>query len=511
MNSSSSSNDWPPPLEAIRWERCRRSPDYFVRTYCHLYDAVAEAWRPFALWPAQAEGLATLHAQRQVCVLKSRQLGWSWLVVAYGLWQLLFRPGSTVLFFSRRDDEAVDLLDFRLRNMYQRLPAWLHTRGNKGAAHDWKLGNQSRAMAFPTTGGRSYTASMAVVDEADFVFDLNLLLNAVKPTIDAGGKLFLLSTADKSQPESTFKRVFRAARAGENDYAPLFFGWPARPDRTPEWYEQQKADVLARTGSLDDLYQEYPATEEEALSPRSLDRRIPYAWLSTCYRPVPPLGLPRGVPALPGLRVYIPPRPSLRCVLGADPAEGNPTSDPSACCLLDVDTGEEVASLAGQFEPSTFASYVAALADAYHQADLMVERNNHGAAVLLWLRDHAPHLQRLLGHDGKEGWMSSTKGKALLYGHAADALRDGQAVLHTQSTLYQLASVEGATLRAPEGQHDDEADAFALAAAARARPSTYLPPATAAAPVHAATALPSAPGRFTFGGGLGYPRGHGPL
>ncbi len=43
---------------------------------------------------------------------------------------------------------------------------------------------------------------------------------------------------------------------------------------------------------------------------------------------------------------------------------------------------------------------------------------------------------------------------------AADCLRDGEAVIRSFSAYTQLASIEGARLRAPEGQHDDLADAF---------------------------------------------------
>lgn len=39
--------------------------------------------------------------------------------------------------------------------------------------------------------------------------------------------------------------------------------------------------------------------------------------------------------------------------------------------------------------------------------------------------------------------------------------------LHSFATYTQLASVDGSTLRAPAGQHDDRADAFALACTAR--------------------------------------------
>ena len=65
-------------------------------------------------------------------------------------------------------------------------------------------------MAFPTTGGWSYTASLVVVDEADFADNLDALLAAVNPTIDEGCRLTLLSTADKSKPQSAFKRIYGA-------------------------------------------------------------------------------------------------------------------------------------------------------------------------------------------------------------------------------------------------------------------------------------------------------------
>jgi hypothetical protein len=149
-------------------------------------------------------------------------------------------------------------------------------------------------------------------------------------------------------------------------------------------------------------------------------------------------------------------------VIGADPAEGNPTSDDSALTVLDRDTGEEVASLAGKLQPSTLAAHIDTIGKWYNNAVVLIERNNHGHAVLLWLRDHSL-LWRMPGHDGQEGWLSNSKGKALLYSAAADAFRERQTFLHSFATFTQLASIEGSTLRAPEGEADDRADSYALA------------------------------------------------
>jgi hypothetical protein len=98
------------------------SPAFFLGRYGTLYDSQARGWVRFRLWPAQVWALEQLASHRLAVVLKARQLGMSWLAVGFGLWQMIFRPAATVLLFSQRDDEAVHLLTFRLRGMYDRLP-----------------------------------------------------------------------------------------------------------------------------------------------------------------------------------------------------------------------------------------------------------------------------------------------------------------------------------------------------------------------------------------------------
>ena len=111
--------------QKAEWERCRKSPAYFLERHCQVYDATARVWLPFGLWPAQRDVLIDLEQHRLTVILKARQLGLSWLVVGWALWLMLFQPAATVLFFSKRDQEAVHLLAFRLRGMLDRLPDWL--------------------------------------------------------------------------------------------------------------------------------------------------------------------------------------------------------------------------------------------------------------------------------------------------------------------------------------------------------------------------------------------------
>lgn len=263
---------------------CQASPLAFLDQYGQVYDASSRTWVPFRLWDSQIPVLDALYDERLLCLLKARQLGMSWLVLGYALWLMLFWPAATVLVFSKREEEAVYLLgEERLRGMWRRLPEWLrawHPTGKLNGATAWSLANGSVVRAFPANAGDSYTATLAVVDEADLVHDLETLLSRVKPTVDAGGKLVLLSRADKSRPESPFKRIYRAARDGPSEWKSLFLPWSAHPGRDAAWYARQRADVLSRTGNADEMHEQYPATDEEALARRTVSEVFKRQWFA---------------------------------------------------------------------------------------------------------------------------------------------------------------------------------------------------------------------------------------
>lgn len=469
---------------------CSEDPAFFIDSYCKVHDPLSGGWLPFRLWQCQRDVLSVLMSpkpeERQVVILKARQLGQTWLCLGWLLHLALFKPHSTALLFSRRDDEAMDLLS-RMTNMHNRLPTELMD-GNKRAkssAHKWEMANGSKVIAFPTGTGDSYTASAVLLDEADLMPDLNKQLQSVKPTTDAGGKLVLLSRSDKSKPESPFKNVYReAARSqGESGWHPIFLPWHARPGRDAAWYERIKRESVARVGSIDEVYEQYPATAEEALAANVLDKRLPPQWLAKAFDERWPLAIeslkPNGLvpaPTEPGVKVFVPPEVGARYVIGADPAQGNPTSDDSALCVYNADTGEQVAAAANKWEPATFGAVIDKLGQ-WYGADLMIERNNHGHAVLLWLSDNSK-LYLMLGHDGQKGWNTTSRGKDLVYDAIAERLRvtfqdepEGRITIHDRKTYDQLCSIEGASRSAPEGMHDDAAIAAAIGAAAIA----YMP------------------------------------
>lgn len=490
-----------PRLDELTVERaeelgkCYHSYIYFITHYCKIYDSVELDWIPFRLWPEQKRVLHDIHKNQLTVILKARQLGISWLSLSYALWSLIFRPIAAISIFSRRDTESMYLLGKdRLRGMYRHLPEWMKA-GHEAivdSGHEWVLNTGSAVRAFPTNAGDGYVSTLAIVDEADLSPDLNRLMRSVKPTIDNGGKLILLSRVNKSEPESEFKTIYRGAKEGENGWHPVFLPWSVHPSRDIAWYEKQRRDILSRTGGLDDLYEQYPDSDTQALSAKTLDKRIPPMWIEACYSPMPSIYV-KDAPALTALDIYLAPVPGARYVLGADPAEGNPTSDDSSLTVVDIETGEECASFAGKFEPAVFASYIVEISQFYNFAPAMVERNNHGHSVIQWLEEHGRRVRLLYGHDAethrtdkksrtrrkrmKVGWLSSTLGKTILYTACAEHFRssakfdvegeDSIKVVHNSSTMNQLCSIEAATLSAPRGQHDDRADSYALAQVGR--------------------------------------------
>lgn len=480
---------------AIELGRCHRSYTYFISRYCKIYDSVDRSWIPFRLWSSQREVLNDIDSNQLTVILKARQLGISWLSLTYALWNMMFRPIATVSIFSRREEDSAYLMGpERLRGVYENLPGWMRTgyKPSTDRVHHWVLANKSSVRAFSTSSGDGYVSTLAVIDEADLSPDLNDLMRSVKPTIDTGGKMILLSRVNKDEPESEFKNIYRSAREGKNSWKPIFLPWYAHPGRSLEWYENQKRDIISRTGSLDELYEQYPETDDQALSSRVLDKRIPPMWLEAVYRELDPVSVSKA-PALNGLNIYLPPVSGKRYVIGADPAEGNPNSDDSCATVVDVVTGEEQAVLVGKIEPTTFAHHIAQLSAYYNFAPAMVERNNHGHSVIQWLEEHARRVRLLLGHDAdthkrdkrsrerrkrlKYGWLSSTLGKTILYTTCAnfikeaanfdDPERGSTYVIHSRQTYSQLREIESDTLAAPKGQNDDRADSFALAIAGR--------------------------------------------
>jgi len=397
----------------------------------------------------------------QVIVVKARRLGLTWLCLACNLWLLLFRPGSAVLLFSRTDKEAVALLK-RLKDMHLHLPKFLQASTGVDNDHNLafpKLG--SLAQAFPSTkqAGRSYEATSILVDEADYIPVLDKLLVSLKPCIEGGGTIRLVSSTDKKEPVSRFKTLARGAAAGRNAYHLIFLPWTARPGRDQQWYDEEAA---SGDYEQDDMYHEFPATLLEALAPMSASKRFRPEWLDACAR------VEAGEESEPGFTVWVEPVPGREYVVAADPSEGQPPlRTPRQLWCWTRRRGNNAPCSYGCYEPDILAGRLLPIAKMYNDAVICPERNNHGHAVILALRNlDAEDMIYRSPHDDKLGWLSSTKWKVQAMDNAAKAFRMVDVTIHDQATLSELMSIDARTLKAPVGMTDDLAMAITIGLAA---------------------------------------------
>lgn len=462
-------------------KKCRLDFIYWVNTYARIYDNEVKGWIPFTLWDAQIEAARLALENQYVLSLKARQLGFTWLwALALSLWKMLFQPISEILLFSQGEVEALELLsEQRMRGMYGQLPEWMKPgSGSADSKSEFRLANGSGARALPPTrGGDSRTVTDLVIDEADLIDNFSELLARAEPTVGRSGNILLIGRAAKNTPNSPFKKMYKAAKSGDSKYKALFIPWFAHPERNAEWYETQKRDIFARDGSYDSLYEQYPATDTEALQARSLDKRFPPWWIAAVSRERKPLAQPADAPAIPGLFLYKYPEQGRKYGMGGDPSGGTTDGDPAVAIVVDAVTYEQVAKLAGKFEAAQFAFYTADVADYYNHASVLPELNNHGNLYIAKLKERGISMKNGItrtGDTGKPGWLTTERSKNMLYDTAGKVIqelikdhevtgKEIEPIICDFVTASEVASIDINTLSAPEGEHDDHSMAWVLA------------------------------------------------
>lgn len=266
-----------PSLEAQtqpQWLECASDASYFIDSYVIIDEPQGDgiSTLPFHLWPAQIGVLTSLVTDKLLIILKARQLGISWLCCAYVLWLCLFKPGRVALFLSKGQVEAQELTR-RVRVMYGRLPDWMRQRvpliADNTEELRWANDSRVQSMAATKNAGRSFTASVVLMDEFAFMAYGEDVYTAIKPTVDAGGQLILLSTANGEGDK--FHELWKGAVALLNSFKAIFLSWRARPGRTDEWRAKVAAEALDPAKDL----QEYPDTPEEAFQSTGGDRYLP--------------------------------------------------------------------------------------------------------------------------------------------------------------------------------------------------------------------------------------------
>jgi hypothetical protein len=218
------------------------------------------------LWNFQSDVLKDFQTQPNIVVLKARQLGLSWLALAYGLWLTASHPYQTCLVLNRNLGAGVELLN-RIRFMITRLPDNLRPRFVQDT-NDPKMpllvfANGSRIISLASTKdtGSGLTAQLIIADEVGKWEWPRETFTAILAIIAGGGTIIAISTAKGTS--NYFADLWRGAQPGAetpNGYWPVFIPSSAHPARDDAWLalESRKYPDLRR------FKQEHPETAAEA-------------------------------------------------------------------------------------------------------------------------------------------------------------------------------------------------------------------------------------------------------
>ncbi|HTB98163.1 MAG TPA: hypothetical protein VK716_14220 [Terracidiphilus sp.] len=215
---------------------------------------------------------------------------------------------------------------------------------------------------------------------------------------------------------------------------------------------------LARQEYAEDPESCFLASGESIFELDLLDARLPHL-------PEPVTSRHNGT-----LDIWLPPVAGKRYIVAVDPAGGGCDGDYSAAQVIDLATGLQCAEFAGHVGGCELAELVTALADEYNQALLVIERNNHGAAIVAFAQMHCRY-PRIYERNGQPGWLTNSVSRPALLGRLGAALVDTSECFLSRRLLAECRAFvrrpDGST-GARNGSHDDRVVAMAIALAVRA-------------------------------------------
>jgi hypothetical protein len=153
--------------------------------------------------------------------------------------------------------------------------------------------------------------------------------------------------------------------------------------------------------------------------------------------------------------------------MGADPAEGV-KRDYSVCVCFCIEDMEDVAQYHDQANPSDFADIINKMGQMYSISNrwpqLIVERNNHGHAVILKLRETHRYPNMWLDTDENIGHRTTVLSRPILVDSFIEAVEQGIYKINFKETLAECLTLvdNNGKIEAETGKHDDCVIASAL-------------------------------------------------
>lgn len=341
--------------------------------------------KPFkeVAWPFQLSFSRLLQERDRIVVLKARQIGVSTLIMHFAYWKIRFgKPNSEhVLVLSKSKEDAANVLMAKIPVIHANQPDAMRMDIQSQNSYRFVLsnGNSITVLAATEAGGRGHAATMIVLDEHAFHQAAEMNWAALQPTLEGGGKFFVVSTGNGIG--NLFHDLYEKAKEGRNSFTPVFISWDAPSHRDEEWLEAQKADSV----TAPELFkQEYPADDNEAFAQTGTSP-FDLTWVRQRYEAslaVTPETRHGG-----RTRIWSRPEPGVKYAAGLDVAQGitrKGVADDTYLVILDQ-YDRQVAAWSGKLELADAAREVYELLSVYRPF-LCPERNGAGAGFIAALQ-----------------------------------------------------------------------------------------------------------------------------
>ena len=242
---------------------------YFLTTYCWIEDKEAKKAIRFSPWPAQEEILPKVTNELLLILLKTRQVGLTWISACYALWRALQPSIYLGIIISASEDHAIEFMG-RLSFILDRLPPWLVPKIGRRTKMEIEFSHEGNTQAviksMPTIemGAESKTPNLLIIDEAHTIREVKSIFNSSFPGIEqAKGQVIIIANSVKSGPGWSWVRdLYLESMAGQNQFHRVFLPWNAHPARPADFRERMVASGMAQ----EDVIWHFPATEDEAIS-----------------------------------------------------------------------------------------------------------------------------------------------------------------------------------------------------------------------------------------------------
>ena len=153
-----------------------------------------------------------------LAVPKSRRMMLTWLMLALHLHMALFTPRSAIFVQSKKAEDSDYLIRSRMLFIYGSLPGWLKSFGlpsvtSKEFLVTFSNGSSVRAVSQGADQLRQYTATAVLCDEIAFWERARETWRALRPIIQGGGRVTLISSAAPGFFEAVVKGELRDSAA----------------------------------------------------------------------------------------------------------------------------------------------------------------------------------------------------------------------------------------------------------------------------------------------------------